>query len=62
MRERYDLNEMLKEIKSESDVDLAPKKNEKVTQTDISKLFGKNKLKEIKLGKSQDQSGEPSEK
>lgn len=51
MRERYDLNDMLKEIESESNISQSQKKNVKGTQEDISKLFSQKKLGSSKLGK-----------
>lgn len=51
MRELYDLNDMLKEIESESNVSASQKKNQLSNQEDISKLFPQKKLGSSKLGK-----------
>ncbi len=50
MRERYNLNQMLKEIESESNNSQCQNTNVKGTQEDISKLFSKKKLGNSTLG------------
>lgn len=53
MRERYNLNEILAEIKEEKGIDLVPPKNTKVSQQGINDMFAKNKqrLGSTTLGK-----------
>ncbi len=59
MRERYDLNKMLKEIESESIISTCQKKNQKSNQEDISKLFSKKKLGSSALGKPKQTANKP---
>ena len=51
MKERYNLNEILAEIKEEKGIDLIQPKNTKVSQQGITEMFAKNKrLGSSKLG------------
>ncbi len=43
MRERYNLNELLAEIKKEKGIDLAPPKNTLVSQQGIQEMFAQKK-------------------
>ncbi|THB69677.1 MAG: hypothetical protein D6B28_10955 [Gammaproteobacteria bacterium] len=43
MREKYDLNELLKEIKEERGIDLRAPKNTRVSQQGIKEMFAQNK-------------------
>ncbi|MBF0303263.1 MAG: hypothetical protein HQK73_09495 [Desulfamplus sp.] len=52
MREKFDLNQMLKEIEEESNIQIVKKKNVKMSQDDIRKLL----LKKRKESKSDTQS------
>ena len=53
MKERYDLNEILNEIKEERGLDLRVPKNTRVSQLGIKDMFAKNKqqLGSTTLGK-----------
>ena len=52
MKERYDLNEILNEIKDERGLDLRVPKNTRVSQQGIKDMFAKNKqLGSSTLGK-----------